>query len=218
MEIHNNIILKFKKTLKDIFETKFFQILKENYIPKVLEAITDENGTIIEDEKGSIYVKAVTLQSDLPDIEAMSYALGLLRQYILKKDDISIYKIGAHIKAVGTIEQFKKYEESLKEFQDYADGLSGAEYVIVDENDKIMRSKRFTRKKLIDELFYSDIFHRQKGKFKVDDILAINKIVEYFLGFLVYICRIATIIMFPEEDKICYSENCPERILTGKKS
>lgn len=101
----------------------------------------------------------------------MSYALGLLRQFILKKDDISIYNIGTHIKAIGTTEQYKKYEESLKEFQDYANGLSGAEYATVDENGKITKSKKFTRKKLIDELFYSDIFHRKKGKFKVDDIL-----------------------------------------------
>jgi len=217
MEDHKKLILKYKKTLKDIFDTNFYQFLKENYIPKVLKPITDKNGNIEEDEKGSIYVKGTILQSNLPDIEAMSYALSLMRQFILKKDDFSIYNIGKQIKAIGTPEQYKKYEESLKEFQDYGDGLSGAEYAIVDENGKITKLKKFARKKLIDELFYSDIFHREKGKFKVDDILAINKIVEYFLGFLVYICRIATIIIFPEEDKIYYSENCPERILTGKK-
>ncbi|MHA1695738.1 MAG: hypothetical protein ACTSUG_10770 [Candidatus Helarchaeota archaeon] len=215
MEIHKNIILKYKKTLKDIFKTKFFQYLKECYIPKVLQPITDNNGKIIEDENGNIEVKAVILQSNLPDIESMSYALSLLRQFILKKDDISIYKIGAHIRVLGTSEQYKRFEQTFKEFKEYISSLSGAEYANIDKDGKIKKLKKFTRKELLDELFYGNIFHRQEDKFDVDDILAINKIVEYFLGFLVYICRIATIIMFPEEDKTYYYENCPSRILTG---
>lgn len=216
MENHKKLILKFKKTLIDIFETRFYQFLKENYVPKVLKLETDKNGNVIEDEKGSIFGKATVLQSNLPDIEALSYAFGLMRQFILKKDDISIYNIGKHIKALGTIDQYKKYEKILNEFEGYIDEFSGAEFVSVDDNGKIIRSKIFSRKQLINELFYGDIFHRQKDKYKVDDILSINKIVEYFLGFLVYICQIATIIMFPEEDKICYSENCPEKVLWGK--
>ena len=104
----------------------------------------------------------------------------------------------------------------MNEFERYVNEFSGAEFVSVDDNGKIIRSKNLSRKQLINELFYGDIFHRQKDKYKVDDILSINKIVEYFFGFLVYICQIATIIMFPEEDKICYSENCPEKVLWGK--
>ena len=167
-------------------------------------------------EKGSIFGKAFVLQSNLPDIEALSYAFGLMRQFILKKEDISIYNIGKHIKALGTIDQYEKYEKMLKDFENYAEEFSGAEFVTVDNKSKITKTKIFSRKQLINELFYGDIFHRQKNKYKVDDILSINKIVEYFLGFLVYICQIATIIMFPEEDKMFYPENCPEKVLWGK--
>lgn len=177
---------------------------------------TDEDGNLITHENGHMTGKA-TLVQRLPKIEHMAYTFNLMRQFILKKDDISIYKIGKHIKAIGSEEEYNSYRESLDEFEKYANGLSGANYSSVDENNNIIRNKSFTRLELVNELFYGDMVHRDDDKFNIGkDLLAVNKIVEYLIGFLVYICRIANIIKFPDEDYSVYHDNCPEKLISGK--
>ncbi len=49
----------------------------------------------------------------------------------------------------------------------------------------------------------------------LEDILTMNKIVTYFLEFLIYICRIAHIIPLETEETTFYCKNCPEKILSG---
>lgn len=216
MNRHQKKIWKFKNLLKDIYDTTFFKYLKENYVPKVLKMDTDEDGNIITKKNGQMTGKA-TLVQRLPKIEHMAYTFSLMRQFILKKDDISIYKIGKHIKAIGSEEECDSYKESLDEFKKYANGLSGANYSSVDENDTVIRNKSFTRLELVNELFYGDMVHRDDDKFNIGkDLLAVNKIVEYLIGFLVYICRIANVIKFPDEDYSIYYDNCPEKLISGK--
>lgn len=216
MNRHQKKIWKFKNLLKDIFNTHFFLHLKESYKPKVMTFDRDENGNLIRNERGHI-TGIAHLAQNFPDIEFMSYAFSLMRQFILKKDDISIYKIGKHIKALGTDEDYNYYKETLDKFEKYANVLSGANYQRTDENGNVIR-KSYTRLELVNELFYSDIVHRDDDKFDVGkNILSINKIVEYFLGFLMYICRIANIIKFPDEDYSVYHDNCPDMILYGPK-
>ena len=216
MNRHQKKIWKFKNLLKDIYDTTFFKYLNENYVPKVLKMDTDEDGNIITKKNGQMTGKA-TLVQRLPKIEHMAYTFSLMRQFILKKDDISIYKIGKHIKAIGSEEECDSYKESLDEFKKYANGLSGANYSSVDENDTVIRNKSFTRLELVNELFYGDMVHRDDDKFNIGkDLLAVNKIVEYLIGFLVYICRIANVIKFPDEDYSIYYDNCPEKLISGK--
>jgi len=215
MNEHEKVLYKFKKLLKDIFNTEFCKFLKKNYIPKVLKFERDENGKIKKDETTGLYKGKATLVQTLPDKEVMIYAFSLMRQFILKKDDISIYKIGRHIKALGTENDYNYYKECLDKFEKYGSLLSGANYQRTDKNGIFIR-KSYTRLELVNELFYGDIFHRDDDKFNVSqNLLSMNKIIEYFLQFLVYICRIATVIKFPDEDYSIYHKNCPEKILYG---
>ena len=215
MNKHEQTIRKFKKLLTDIFKTAFFQFLKDHYQPKIIKFEKDDNGNIKKDENTGFIRGKVGLFQALPDKEVMIYAFGLLRQFMLKKDDISIYMIGKHIKEIGTEENYNYYKECLTEFEKYGNALSGANYQRPDKNGNVIR-KKYSRIELVNELFYGDGFHRDDEKFDVSkNLLSMNKIVEYFLGFLIFICRIANIIKFSDEDYSIYSDNCPEKIFYG---
>lgn len=216
MNKHQKKIWKFKNLLKDIYDTTFFKYLKANYVPKVMKINKDENGNVIINKNGHITSSGSLVQT-LPKIEHMAYIFSLMRQFILKKDDTSIYKIGKHIKAIGSEKDYNNYRESLDEFEKYANGLSGANYSLEDESGKVIRNKSYTRLELVEELFYGNMVHRDDDKFNIGkDLLAANKIVEYLIGFLVYICRIANVIKFPDEDYSVYANNCPEKLISGK--
>ena len=215
MNKHQKKIWKFKNLLKDIFDTTFFKYLKENYIPKVMKIDKDENGNVIKNENGHI-TSSGSLVQVLPKIEHMAYTFSLMRQFTLKKDDISIYNIGKQIKAIGSEEDYNYYKETLEQFEKYANALSGANYRVLDGDDNVIRNKSFTRLELVNELFYGDMVHRDDDKFNIGkNLMSVNKIVEYLIGFLVFVCRIANIIKFPEEDYSIYANNCPEKLLRG---
>lgn len=215
MNRHQKKIWKFKNLLKEIYDTTFFKYLRANYAPKVMKINRDENGNIIKNENGHITGTAHLVQN-LPKIEHMAYTFNLMRQFILKKDDTSIYKIGKHVKAIGSDKDYNYYKEILDQFERYTNALSGANYRLIDEDGNIIRTKSYTRLELVNELFYGDMIHRDDDKFKIgNDLLSVNKIVEYLIGFLVYICRIANIIKFPDEDYSIYAKNCPDKLLHG---
>ena len=215
MNKHEQIIRKYKKLLNDIFKTEFYQWLKDHYVPKIIKFNRDEEGNIKKDKDTGFYTGEVALAQALPDKEVMIYAFSLLRQFLLQKDDVSIYKIGKHIKEIGTEDAYDKYEYWFEHFEKYANKLSGAKYSRIDEegNDTI---KNYSKLELVKEFFYGDVFHRDDDKFDVSkNPLSMNKLVEYFLGFLMFICRIANIAQFLDEDYSLYQKNCPERIYYG---
>lgn len=215
MNRHQKKIWKFKILLKDIYDTTFFKYLKENYVPKVMKINRDKKGNIIKNENGHITSTGSLVQS-LPKIEHMAYTFSLMRQFILEKDDISIYRIGKHIKAIGSKNGYNYYKETLDQFEKYANAFSGANYRLLDDDDNIIRNKSFTRLELVNELFYGDMVHRDDDKFNIgNNLLSVNKIVEYLIGFLVFVCRIANIIKFPDEDCSIYANNCPDKLLHG---
>lgn len=87
--------------------------------------------------------------------------------------------------------------------------------MICDEDGEIIKEKKLTTMELIDGLFYGDIFHRKDDQVPLEDIESWNKIIEYFLRILIYICQISRIIKFKEEIKDICCEYCPDRILNG---
>ena len=215
MNRHEEIIRKYKKLLHDIFTTEFYQWLREHYLPKIIKFDRDEEGKIKKNKDTGFYTGKVGIAQGLPNKEVMIYAFSLLRQFLLNRDDVSIYKIGRHIKKIGTEDNYNKYDYWFKKFKKYSDGISGATYRRTDkQGNEII--KNYSRLELVKEFFYGDIFHRDDDKFDVSkNPLSMNKIVEYFLGFLMFICRIANVVQFPEEDYSLYQKNCPERIYYG---
>ena len=119
MNKNKRILRKYKKLLNDIFKTEFYQWLKEHYVPKVIKFDMDEEGNIKKDEELGFYTGKVALAQALPDKEIMIYTFSLLRQFLLKKDDVSIYKIGKHIKKIGTEDNYNKYTYRFEEFEKY---------------------------------------------------------------------------------------------------
>lgn len=205
MNKHEKIIRKFKNLLLDVFRTDFYQWLKDHYVPKVIEF-----------DKDTGLVSNVVIAQELPDKEAMIYSFSLLRQFLLKKDDISIYRIGKHIKKLGSEDNYNIYNSHFKKFEKYTNERSGAIYFRIDEDGNENR-KNYTKLELVYEFFYGDVFHRDDDKFEIsNNPLSMNKLVEYFLGFSMYICSIANIIQFDGEDYSLYKKNCPEKIFIGE--
>ncbi len=215
MNKNKRILRKYKKLLNDIFKTEFYQWLKEHYVPKVIKFDMDEEGNIKKDEELGFYTGKVALAQALPDKEIMIYTFSLLRQFLLKKDDVSIYKIGKHIKKIGTEDNYNKYTYRFEEFEKYWNETSGAVYHRTDqEGNEVV--KNYSKLELIEEFFYGDVFHRDDDKFDVTkNPLSMNKLVEYFLGFLMFVCRIANIVKFPDEDYSVYQRDCPEKVYYG---
>lgn len=216
MNEHQKIIIKSKRLLQDIFATRYYQYLKRNYVPKVFKPNIDEEGQLIE-ENGYYTGTAVLVQTNIPDKEEMAYALALLRQFILKKDTTSIFKIGEHIMAIGTKEDYQNYNEGIQKFDRYINGLSGVTLRKVDESEDLIKEKQLTRMDLIKTVLYGDMVHRDDKKVPHTDIFSMNKIAEYFLGMLVYVCQIVNIIKTPSFNiRMDCKENCPENILLGR--
>ena len=204
MNKHEKIIRKYKNLLLDVFRTDFYQWLKDYYAPKVIK---------FDKETGR--AKGVIAQG-LPDKEAMIYSFSLLRQFLLKKDDISIYRIGKHIKKLGSEDNYNTYISYFIKFEKYANDRSGAIYSRRDEDGNENR-KNYTKLEMVNEFFYGDVFHRDDDKFEIsNNPLSMNKLVEYFLGFSMHVCSIAKIIQFDSEDYSIYKNNCPEKILFGE--
>lgn len=205
---------KYRNLLHDVFNTRIYQYLKEKYISNRFEIVHDENGNPIRNEKGHIISKGTLFQTNLPDTEGLSYALSLLRQFLLEKDEVSIYNIGKNIKEIGGEEKYQDYLNIMEKFNSIMNTFTGAHFNVEKENGTVI-SKHFTKIELIRELYYGDMIHRDEDKVPIFDILSMNKIVTCFLEFLIYICRIAHIIPIKEEEIFIYCENCPEKILSG---
>lgn len=88
------ILSKYRNLLQDVFNTRTYQYLKEKYISNRFEIVRDEKSNSIKNEKGHIVSRGTLFQTNLPDTEGLSYALSLLRQFLLEKDEVSIYNLG----------------------------------------------------------------------------------------------------------------------------
>jgi len=208
------ILSKYRNLLQDVFNTRTYQYLKEKYISNRFEIVRDKKSNSIKNEKGHIVSRGTLFQTNLPDTEGLSYALSLLRQFLLEKDEVSIYNLGENIREIGGEEKYQDYLNIMQKFSSIMNTFTGAHFNIKKENGSVI-SKHFTKIELIRELYYGDMVHRDDDKVPIFDILSMNKIVTYFLEFLIYICRIAHIIPLNKEESKIYCENCPERILSG---
>ena len=213
-KISKRILSKYRILLQDVFNTRIYQYLKEKYISNRFEIIRDEKCNPIKNEKGHIVSKGTPFQTNLPDTEGLSYALSLSRQFLLEKDEVSIYNIGNNIREIGGEEKYQDYLNIMEKFSSIMNSFTGAHFNIKKEDGTVI-SKHFTKIELIKELYYGDMVHRDDDKVPIQDILTMNKINTYFLEFLIYICRIAHIIPLNKEENKIYCENCPERILHG---
>ena len=214
MKNSERILSKYRNLLQDIFSTRIYQYLKEKYISNRFEIVYDEKGSPIKNEKGHIVSIGTLFQTNLPDTEGLSYALSLLRQFLLKKDKTSIYKIGNQIRVIGGEKKYKEYLKIMDGFNSIANAFSGAHFILEKENGTKI-SKHFTKLEIIEEVFYGNMVHRDEDKVPIQDILSMDKIITYFLEFLIYICRIAHIFPLNKEENKIFCENCPERILHG---
>ncbi|MFX0098529.1 MAG: hypothetical protein ACFFCS_03040 [Candidatus Hodarchaeota archaeon] len=182
---------EFKNLLLDIFNTRYYQQLKMKYVPKKFKRISEKDGI----------VRSVgqSIQFDIPDKESMAYALSLLRQFLLRRYKPNIHSIGRCIKEisleVGDEKFIEFYEDSYERFKNWKNQPSGANYTLKDENGAIIRDVSFKKFELVNELLYGDIYHRNiEDRIPVDDIMAMNKITQYFLDITCYICQIANCI------------------------
>lgn len=211
MNKHEKIILEFKNLLQDICKTRYYQYLKIHYKPRPVTTIFNRDGTpsylLLEDLdllKGQ-NPRAVVFAGG-PDKENMSYALNLLRQFLLggKNDPIALINIGKHIKAIGNEEDYQKFISLLERIEIYKKNSSGIEDLTIIE--------------YINNLFYSDMVHRNEEKI-IDDYIASYHLPKYFLKFLSYFCSIGMIIKLSEFDEEFFADNCcPKKILYNPQS
>ncbi len=160
MNNNKRIIIKYKQVLKEICETEYFNFLKQNYEPPHFSLVFNREGKprylVLEDPdllnslNGNI-IPNVEIFKMYPGKEMYAYPLSLLRQFLLKKDEISIHRIGSVIKSLGTGEQFNQYKEIMKEFKIFEEAPSNLTGMSI--------------KEYFDNLCYGDIFHRNEFGF-----------------------------------------------------
>ena len=225
MNKHKQAVLEFKKLFREIIKTRFYQFLKGKYIPKVIKFEYDKNGRFKKDENGHRIIKPFPIiQLNVPDIEAMARSMLLFRQFILKgkKDLASIYNLGIHIKIIGSTQQYTQFLELKDEFDKYANYISGDHYRFSDKRQTTLIQKRFKYIDWFNELYYGGgrlAHYNIKDSVQLQDEGARNKIIEYFLGFMIILCRIGMIFKFPElNDEIICKKHCPFKVYNGKDS
>lgn len=174
---NEKILSKYRNLLQDVFNTRIYQYLKEKYISNKFKIVLDENGNPIRNEKEHIISKGTLFQTNLPDTEGLSYALSLLRQFLLEKDDVSIYNMGKNIREIGGEEKYQDYLNIMEKFNSIMNTFTGAHFNIKKENGTVI-SKHLTKIELIRELYYGDMIHRDEDKVPIFDILSMNKILK----------------------------------------
>ena len=168
---------------------------------KLPDHIVLENKDLITQAVGGVIPKVVIFRM-YPGKEKYAYANSLLRQFILKKDAISIYKICKNIKELGTNEQFKTCRQIGDDFTNYIQGPSNLLGRTIEE--------------YMDNINYSDIYHRNIPK-EVRDYYACTHFAEYFLNYLSFIYKIGLIVEVPEFDDNILIDHNPEDILNRPK-
>jgi len=202
MNNNKRIITKYKQVLKEICKTEYFNYLKQNYEPPHFSLVFNREGKpsylVLEDPdllknlNGNV-IPNIEIFKMYPGKEMYAYPLSLLRQFLLKKDEISIYRIGSIIKSLGTGEQFTQYKILMKELKKFEKALSNLAGMSI--------------KEYFDNLCYGDIFHRNIKK-EVRDYYANTHFAEYFLRYLDFIYQIALIIKLPDFNDEDLNLNC----------
>lgn len=179
----------------------------------------------MRDENGDILVSAPPIiQSNLPDLEDLAFAMGIFRQFFLKQpyDRASIHNLEIHFQTIGNDSTIRKFNDLKENLECYLNAFTGTHFRWSTREEKTIEMMKYRIYDWFDQLNYGGgkLFHDSLIRaVEIGDMGSINKIIEYFLGCMVILCRVGMLYESNDfnEDEICRN-HCPFRIYYGNNS